>query len=38
MFKKPPILEEGARTAALVWRLARDFMRPHAGGLRSHFC
>ena len=29
MFKKPPILEEGARTAALVWRLARDFMRPH---------
>ncbi len=30
MFGKPPILEEGARTAALVWRLARDFMRPHA--------
>jgi ATP-binding cassette, subfamily B, bacterial MsbA len=30
MFKKPPILEEGARSAALVWRLARDFMRPHA--------
>src|SRR5271155_391798 len=30
MFRKPPILEEGARTAALVWRLARDFMRPHA--------
>jgi ATP-binding cassette, subfamily B, bacterial MsbA len=29
MFKKPPILEKGARTAALVWRLARDFMRPH---------
>jgi ATP-binding cassette, subfamily B, bacterial MsbA len=29
MFKKPPILEEGARTAALVLRLARDFMRPH---------
>ncbi len=29
MLKKPPILEEGARTAALVWRLARDFMRPH---------
>ena len=29
MFGKPPILEEGARTAALVWRLARDFMRPH---------
>jgi ATP-binding cassette, subfamily B, bacterial MsbA len=29
MNKKPPILEEGARTAALVWRLARDFMRPH---------
>ena len=30
MFKKPRILEEPARTAALVWRLARDFMRPHA--------
>jgi subfamily B ATP-binding cassette protein MsbA len=30
MLKKPPILEEGAQTAALVWRLARDFMRPHA--------
>jgi subfamily B ATP-binding cassette protein MsbA len=29
MFRKPPILEEGARTAALVWRLARDFLRPH---------
>jgi ATP-binding cassette, subfamily B, bacterial MsbA len=29
MIKKPPILEEGARTAALVWRLARDFMCPH---------
>jgi ATP-binding cassette, subfamily B, bacterial MsbA len=29
MFGKPPILEEGARTAALVWRLVRDFMRPH---------
>jgi subfamily B ATP-binding cassette protein MsbA len=30
MLKKPPILEEGARSAALVWRLVRDFMRPHA--------
>jgi ATP-binding cassette, subfamily B, bacterial MsbA len=30
MFSKPPILEEGAHTAALVWRLVRDFMRPHA--------
>ena len=30
MFDKPPILEESARTAALVWRLVRDFMRPHA--------
>ena len=30
MVKKPPLLEEGVRTAALVWRLARDFMRPHA--------
>jgi subfamily B ATP-binding cassette protein MsbA len=29
MLKKPPLLEQGARTAALVWRLARDFMRPH---------
>ncbi|MFZ3234783.1 MAG: ABC transporter transmembrane domain-containing protein [Stellaceae bacterium] len=29
MLRKPPLLEEGARTAALVWRLARDFMRPH---------
>jgi subfamily B ATP-binding cassette protein MsbA len=29
MFNKPPILEKGARTAVLVWRLARDFMRPH---------
>ena len=29
MVKKLPILEEGARTVALVWRLARDFMRPH---------
>ena len=30
MFKKPPILDGGTRSAALVWRLARDFMRPHA--------
>jgi ATP-binding cassette, subfamily B, bacterial MsbA len=30
MFGKPPIFEEGARSAALVWRLVRDFMRPHA--------
>jgi ATP-binding cassette, subfamily B, bacterial MsbA len=30
MFRKSPILEEGARSGALVWRLARDFMRPHA--------
>ena len=30
MFRKPPILDEGARSVALVWRLARDFMRPHA--------
>jgi ATP-binding cassette, subfamily B, bacterial MsbA len=29
MLKKPPIVEEGARSAALVWRLAREFMRPH---------
>jgi ATP-binding cassette, subfamily B, bacterial MsbA len=30
MLRKPQILEEGAQTAALVWRLSRDFMRPHA--------
>jgi ATP-binding cassette, subfamily B, bacterial MsbA len=30
MFKKPPLLEGGTRSAALVWRLARDFMRPYA--------
>ena len=30
MFRKPRILGEGAQTAALVWRLTRDFMRPHA--------
>jgi ATP-binding cassette, subfamily B, bacterial MsbA len=30
VLKKLPILEEGARSATLVWRLARDFMRPHA--------
>jgi subfamily B ATP-binding cassette protein MsbA len=29
MLDKPPILEESARSAALVWRLVRDFMRPH---------
>src|SRR5271155_5143008 len=37
MFGKPPIFEEGARTAALVWRLARDFMRPHAPRVASAF-
>jgi ATP-binding cassette, subfamily B, bacterial MsbA len=26
----PAILDRGGRSAALVWRLARDFMRPHA--------
>jgi subfamily B ATP-binding cassette protein MsbA len=26
----PAILGNGGRSAALVWRLARDFMRPHA--------
>ncbi len=30
MLKKPPILQDGVRSAALVWRLACDFMRPHA--------
>jgi subfamily B ATP-binding cassette protein MsbA len=34
---KPPILEEGARTLALVWRLARDFMRPHAARIALAF-
>ena len=34
---KPPILEEGARTFALVWRLARDFMRPHAARIALAF-
>jgi subfamily B ATP-binding cassette protein MsbA len=29
MLTKPPILRGGSRSAALVWRLARDFMRPH---------
>jgi ATP-binding cassette, subfamily B, bacterial MsbA len=37
MFKKPPILEEPARTAALVWRLVREFMRPHAGRIALAF-
>ncbi len=37
MFKKPPILEEGARTAVLVWRLARDFMRPHLARIALAF-
>ena len=37
MFRKPPILEEGARTAALVWRLTRDFMRPHAPRIAAAF-
>ena len=37
MLRKPPILEEGARTAALVWRLARDFMRPHAARIALAF-
>ncbi|HJU18029.1 MAG TPA: ABC transporter transmembrane domain-containing protein [Stellaceae bacterium] len=30
MRKGPPIFKNGAHSAALVWRLARDFMRPHA--------
>jgi ATP-binding cassette, subfamily B, bacterial MsbA len=29
MAKDPPILQDRARSAALAWRLARDFMRPH---------
>ncbi len=30
MLEKPLILRDGAHSAALVWRLVRDFMRPHA--------
>jgi subfamily B ATP-binding cassette protein MsbA len=30
MRKDPPIFRNRAHSAALVWRLARDFMRPHA--------
>jgi ATP-binding cassette, subfamily B, bacterial MsbA len=30
MLRKPPFFEEPARTAVLVWRLVREFMRPHA--------
>ena len=37
MFKKRPILEEPARTAALLWRLGRDFMRPNAGRIALAF-
>ena len=33
MFKKPPILEEPARTAALVWRLARERRRISLGDI-----
>src|ERR1700739_4814820 len=36
MFRKPRILE-GAQTAPLVWRLARDFMRPHAARIALAF-
>ncbi|MGH7048280.1 MAG: ABC transporter ATP-binding protein [Stellaceae bacterium] len=37
MLKKLPILDEGGRTMALVWRLARDFMRPHASRIALAF-
>jgi ATP-binding cassette, subfamily B, bacterial MsbA len=37
MFKKLPLLEEPAQTAALVWRLVRDFMRPHAARIALAF-
>src|ERR1700761_3476334 len=37
MLRKPQILEEGAQTAALVWRLSRDFMRPHAARIAVAF-
>ncbi|MGH7091204.1 MAG: ABC transporter ATP-binding protein [Stellaceae bacterium] len=29
MIEKPRILDGGARSAALAWRLVREFMRPH---------
>jgi ATP-binding cassette, subfamily B, bacterial MsbA len=37
MFKNLPLLEEPAQTAALVWRLVRDFMRPHAARIALAF-
>ena len=37
MLDKPPILEESARSAGLVWRLVRDFMRPHAARILFAF-
>ncbi len=37
MLDKPPILEESARSAGLVWRLVRDFMRPHAARILVAF-
>src|SRR5579863_2606147 len=30
MLKKRPVIDGRARSAALVWRLAREFIRPHA--------
>ncbi|MGH7065513.1 MAG: ABC transporter ATP-binding protein, partial [Stellaceae bacterium] len=37
MLDKPPIFEESARSAGLVWRLVRDFMRPHAARILFAF-
>ena len=37
MFKKLPNLDQGARSAALVWRLTRDFIRPHTARIAFAF-
>ncbi len=37
MLKKPLILRDGAHSAALVWRLAHDFMRPHGARVALAF-
>ncbi len=37
MFKKLPNLDQGAHSAALVWRLTRDFIRPHTARIAVGF-
>ncbi|HEV2302176.1 MAG TPA: ABC transporter transmembrane domain-containing protein [Stellaceae bacterium] len=37
MLKGPPVIERGARSAALVWRLGREFIRPHARRIAAAF-